>query len=121
VPHVRVFALHPAWERTLPFYEKTLGLALLERDDAGRIAVFTLSPGVTLSLEGVDPSDAEHRVLAGRLLAVSFGVRDLAAAYRELSAAGVPFEGPPERQAWGGTLAFLRDPAGNVLTLVQPP
>jgi hypothetical protein len=30
----------------------------------------------------------------------------------------VVFDGPPERQIWGGTLAHFRDHAGNVLTLL---
>ena len=30
----------------------------------------------------------------------------------------VSFPEPPEKQAWGGTLAFRRDPDGNILTLV---
>jgi hypothetical protein len=33
-------------------------------------------------------------------------------------AKGVSFPQPPEKQAWGGTLAFPSDPDGNILTLV---
>jgi len=38
--------------------------------------------------------------------------------YRALVARGVEFVGPQEPQAWGGVLAHLRDPDGNVLTLL---
>jgi hypothetical protein len=30
---------------------------------------------------------------------------------------GVDFVGPPEKQPWGGVLAHLRDPDGDILTL----
>ena len=52
------------------------------------------------------------------LLAVSFEVDDIEAVYRDLKAKGVAFPEPPEKQVWGGTLAFPRDPDGNILTLV---
>ncbi|ERN42205.1 hypothetical protein KR51_00011340 [Rubidibacter lacunae KORDI 51-2] len=45
-------------------------------------------------------------------------VPDLDATYRHLSDRGVEFCEPPRAQAWGGTLAHLRDRAGNILTLV---
>ena len=40
---------------------------------------------------------------------------------RTLEARGVTFDGPPERQAWGGVLAHFQDPDGNILTLVEYP
>src|SRR5215475_4001757 len=71
----------------------------------------------TFIIEKVPPDDPEHD-LVGRLLAVSFAVDDIDAAYRDLTAKGVSFPQPPEKQGWGGTLAFPRDPDGNILTLV---
>src|SRR5262245_42928784 len=62
-------------------------------------------------IENVPPGDPEGDALVGRFLAVSFNVAGkIDDAYRRLSAKGVPFDGAPERQSWGGTLAFLRDP-----------
>jgi catechol 2,3-dioxygenase-like lactoylglutathione lyase family enzyme len=78
-------------------------------------AVFDVD-GKDVVVEALAPNDAE-RDLVGRFLAVSFTVDDIEAAYRKLSARGVSFPQPPEKQAWGGTLAFPRDPDGNVLTL----
>jgi uncharacterized glyoxalase superfamily protein PhnB len=49
--------------------------------------------------------------------AVRILVDDIDGAYRNLVAKGVPFPAPPELQPWGGTLAFPRDPDGNILTL----
>jgi hypothetical protein len=45
-----------------------------------------------------------------RIRYVTLFVTDLAAARK--------FHAPPEKQEWGGTLAHLKDSAGNVLTLV---
>ncbi len=50
---------------------------------------------------------------------MSFTVYDVQAAYDDLTAKGVRFDGEPERQPWGGVLAHLLDRPGNVLTLVQ--
>jgi uncharacterized glyoxalase superfamily protein PhnB len=55
----------------------------------------------------------------GRFVGVSLEVTDIDATYRTLVERGVQFDAPPERQAWGGTLAHLRDPDGNVLTLLE--
>ena len=43
---------------------------------------------------------------------------DVFATYEALVARGVEFLGPPEKQPWGGVLAYLRDPDGNVVTLI---
>jgi uncharacterized glyoxalase superfamily protein PhnB len=67
-------------------------------------------------LEMVAADDPESDGSA--LLAASFAVDDIDGAYRNLLARGVPFPTPPETQPWGGTLAFPRDPNGNILTLV---
>jgi uncharacterized glyoxalase superfamily protein PhnB len=66
----------------------------------------------------VDPNDPETAALVGRFAGVSLQVPDVLAAYELLLAKSVDFEGPPERQSWGGTLAHLRDPDGNVITLL---
>jgi uncharacterized glyoxalase superfamily protein PhnB len=87
-----------------------------DKGGQGAWAVFDLD-GREIILEAVAPDDPE-RALVGRLLAVSFAVDDIDDVYRSLVAKGVSFPEPPEVQPWGGTLAFPRDPDGNVLTLV---
>ena len=72
-------------------------------------------------LERVDPDDLESKELVGRFTAVSFSTGDIHAVYDRLSAIGVRFEGPPEKQFWGGTLVHFHDPDDNVITLVQAP
>jgi len=101
-------------ERSRRFYGDVLELR--ERSATPEWAVFDIG-GKDLILERVPPDDPEHD-LVGRFLAVSFEVDDIEAAYRDLTAKGVSFPEPPEKQGWGGTLAFPRDPDGNILTLV---
>ena len=71
-----------------------------------------------LALERVDPSDEEGRALVGRFVGVSLQVPNILATCETLAQRGVEFVGPPEKQRWGGILAHLRDPDGNILTLV---
>lgn len=45
-------------------------------------------------------------------------VGDLTAVHEELVGKGVEFMAPPQQQSWGGGIAHLRDPAGNIVSLV---
>jgi catechol 2,3-dioxygenase-like lactoylglutathione lyase family enzyme len=101
-------------DRARQFYGDILELQ--ETAATSEWAVFDID-GKQLIIEKVPPDDPEHEVV-GRLLAVSFEVDDIEATFRNLTAKGVSFPEPPERQSWGGTLAFPRDPDGNILTLV---
>jgi uncharacterized glyoxalase superfamily protein PhnB len=47
---------------------------------------------------------------------VSLQVPDIFTTYKELVKRGVEFVDPPEKQPWGGVLAHLRDPDGNILS-----
>lgn len=76
--------------------------------------------GIRIIVEEEDPN-GEDAALIGRFVGVSFSVDDIEVAYRDLFNRGVSFAGPPVEQAWGGTLAHFRDPAGNMLTLVETP
>ncbi|WP_416897314.1 MAG: VOC family protein [Minwuia sp.] len=66
----------------------------------------------------VEAASGKDRALVGRFVGVSLQVDDIDAAYRSMTAKGVTFEQPPEKQVWGGTLAHFRDPSGNILTLL---
>ncbi|MBI2760844.1 MAG: VOC family protein [Chloroflexi bacterium] len=52
---------------------------------------------------------------------VNFNVRDIHAVHRDLSDRGVAFVRPPEREHWGGWVASLRDPDGNLIQLLEQP
>ena len=112
---VRIFVTD--WKRALEFYSNTLGLPVAFANE--QMGWAELAPeGSHLGLERADPADPESRELVGRFLGVSLQVSDIAAVYQELRAKGVDFLSPPEKQPWGGTLAHLRDPDGNVISLL---
>ena len=114
VAAVRIFV--DDLQRAQSFYRD-----VLELDEAGSgpgYAAFRVGQ-IPVIVEAVEPDNEERDELVGRLVAVSFNVADIAQAYAELRSRGVAFLGPPERQDWGGTLAFARDPDANVLTLVE--
>jgi lactoylglutathione lyase len=112
---VRLFA-HD-FDGAVRFYTETLGMVLERRaDDFGWAQLRTGS--CSLAIERLAPDDPEAPALVGRYVGVSLRVPDIDATYRALMARGVDFLAPPEKQAWGGTLAHLRDPEGNVLTLL---
>lgn len=52
---------------------------------------------------------------------VHLDVGDIHSAYRDLSASGVEFVRKPEHEHWGGWIATIRDPDGNLLQLLQQP
>ena len=113
--NVRVFVTD--WQRAIRFYTETLEMAIAYRSDEMGWAQMATGEG-QLAIESVDPSDSESRGLVGRFVGVSLLVADIFATYKFLAARGVEFVGPPEKQPWGGVLAHLRDPDGNILTLV---
>ncbi len=117
VAHVRVFVHPDKWDASLSFYGKTLGLKCVDRESG----IFRLPDGVTIGVERVAPADPEGKDLVGRLVAVSFAVANVKGTHRQLEAKGVQFHGPPEKQPWGGALAFFHDACGNTLTLVEYP
>ena len=119
IQHLRVFAFPAEWAETVAFYGDTLGLRLLSSKKKEGVAVFRLGERDTLSVERSNPKDREEKKLVGRFLGVSIGVDDIRRAYKDLSAAGVMFDAAPQAETWGGTLTHFRDPAGNVLSLVQ--
>lgn len=66
---------------------------------------------------GVAQVEEDQAALVGRHTGIGFGVDDLEAEYRRLCELGVAFESPPERFPWGGFMAVLRDPDGNLYYL----
>ena len=112
---VRVFVTD--WERALRFYTETLGIPTTYRsNDIGWAQLATGE--AQLALERVRPGDDEAQGLVGRFVGVSLEVSDIYETHRELAERGVQFASPPEKQPWGGVLAHLRDPDGNVITLL---
>ena len=101
------------------FYAEILGFEPIAGSTEHGYCVFNTG-GVQLVVESVSTeAPQEEQLLVGRFTGLSFTVPDVEQTYRSLSAAGVTFTGAPEKQAWGGILATLRDPAGNELQVVQ--
>lgn len=102
-------------DRSRHFYGGVLELD--ERDAASDYAIYRLGD-INIVIEAVSAEEDEISALVGQLVAASFKVDDVTTAYGQLRSRGASFVQPPERQSRGGTLAFLHDPDGNILTLV---
>lgn len=112
---VRIFVTD--WERSLAFYSETLEMPILFA--APEMGWAELDTGEAhLAIERVAADDAERASLVGRFAGVSLEVENIQETYATLRSRGVVFDSPPEAQPWGGTLANLRDPDGNILTLL---
>jgi DNA-binding transcriptional MerR regulator len=98
------------------FYRDQLGLTELS---VNRHWVVYDVGSAQLIVEPVPEGESEGDV--GRFAGFSFSVADAASACAELAARGVKIVGHPEVQPWGGTLAHVEDPDGNVITLAQYP
>jgi predicted enzyme related to lactoylglutathione lyase len=97
-------------DRAVVFYRDVLGFPLAHANSAQSYAQLDAG-GVGLKvIGGHAPNVSQHATLE---IVVDF----LDAAYIELSAKGVEFPMPPAQQPWGGRLAQLRDPDGNLFYL----
>ncbi|HYD45084.1 MAG TPA: VOC family protein [Phenylobacterium sp.] len=97
------------------FYGQTLGLRQAWEFEGMAVGFDVGGPQFI-----VEQDDGSHggESLVGRFVGCSIAVDDIEATYRDLTAKGVEFLGPPEKMPWGGTLAHFKDPSGNTLTLL---
>lgn len=116
IAYVNVFVTD--LERSIGFFEKTLGLVPRTADTGHGYVSFDAGT-VQIGLAQVAPDDQENRALVGRHTGIGFDVDDLVARHAELVEKGVTFPMPPERQPWGGFMALFADPDGNVYYLDQ--
>jgi predicted enzyme related to lactoylglutathione lyase len=112
------FLLHPTdLDRSLRFYEQTIGLAIYREWGSGssRSVVFFLGGGGLLEVSGGSPrppTEATGLVLQ---------VRDLGATRSSLVERGVSPEAEPELKPWGLLEMTVRDPDGLALIFVEVP
>ena len=102
-------------DRAIEFYEQILGLEKQFADADFGYASFDAGPirlGLAVAGEG-------QAALIGRQTGIGLSSKDLEADYARLSAKGVKFSMPPEKQPWGGFMALMDDPDGNVFYLDQ--
>ena len=101
-------------ERLVSFYRDILGLKM--HRDHGDFVNFVFGP-MRLNLGQHD------RVTGGTAdpfrTMVHYGVDDIHADCTRLAGLGVEFIRSPEQEDWGGWVATLLDPDGNVLQLLQ--
>lgn len=103
--------------RSVAFYRDVLELRL-DMDDGGfGYASFAAGP-IKLGLAQIDAS-GDQSALVGRHTGIGLCVRDLERTAAELEARGVEFTMKPTKQPWGGFMATIADPDGNVLYLDQ--
>ncbi|SDD53179.1 VOC family protein [Actinokineospora iranica] len=99
-------------ERSLAFYRDVLGLAVYREFPGG--VVFFLGGGF-LEISGQGAGEASPD------MAVWLQVRDLAATAAELAANGVTLLREPRQEPWGLREAWLADPDGLRIVLVEVP
>ena len=107
------------------FYVETLGLPVLggfpEQD-----IVFVAAGSTAIEIIGEDGApvvDPDDRAARHGWHHLAWEVEDVDVAFAELTARGAPTHSPPESfpaSAPSMRIAFLRDPDGNLLELVQP-
>lgn len=90
-------------DEAVAFYRDTLGLALkFQSPEWSEFATGDTSLALHASSERHPPGTAQ----------LGWGVSDLDAFYKEMTAKGVKFTLPPTRQDFGGTLAAFLDADG---------
>ncbi len=105
------------YEAARTFYVDTLGLPIVwEMAKHGALGVEVGGPQLIIEQTSRQGEDSD---LIGRFLGVSLQVANIHDRYESLCQEGVIFNGPPEKQFWGGWLAHFEDPAGNTLTLLE--
>ncbi len=103
-------------DRALAFYTEKLGFAVATDQpfDGKQRWIELRIPGAPTGLVLFTPDGHEDRI--GSFSSISFNTDDIQRTYRELSARGVEFEGPPQTAEWG-SFALFKDPDGNSFVL----
>ncbi|MGH7566586.1 MAG: VOC family protein [Gemmatimonadota bacterium] len=110
-------------ERSVSFYTEVLGLReqrrkVLEKADA--TLVFLTDETGDHAIELTYNHDGRNYELGNQFGHFALGVPDLEAAREELAAHGVEFSrGPYQVTAGGSTIAFIRDPDGIEIELIE--
>lgn len=100
-------------DRAIDFYSGKLGLSLESSDSDHGYASLSAGP-VRLGLVLPGP---DHEDLLGRHTGIGFDVEDLVAEHARLVELGVVFTMEPTKQPWGGFMALVADPDGNIFYL----
>ena len=113
------------FERLRQFYVETLGLPVVG-GFPGQEIVFVGAGSTAIEIIGEDVprvADPDARASRHGWHHLAWEVEDVDATFAELTARGVPIHSPPEafpESAPTMRIAFLSDPDGNLIELVQP-
>jgi catechol 2,3-dioxygenase-like lactoylglutathione lyase family enzyme len=111
----QVFLFVTDLDKSVSFYHDLLGLPIVASE--GDWVTFELDDQ-TLTLQRM--GDEQSALLTGpRNVQFALEVEDLDSFFTLLENRGVPFFLEPTLQGWGGKLAQLVDPDGNILQLVE--
>lgn len=110
-------------ERSVAFYTGVLGLREQRRkvlDKADATLVFLVDDAAHHAIELTYNHDGRDYDLGSQFGHFALGVPDLEAARAELAGHGVEFSrGPYQVSAGGSTIAFIRDPDGIEIELIE--
>ncbi|HEV2331653.1 MAG TPA: VOC family protein [Gammaproteobacteria bacterium] len=103
-------------DRALKFYTEQMGFRLLtDQPFDGKQRWIELGIGGSETRFVLfTPDDQRDRI--GGFFAGALACDDVAATYRQLTAKGVDFASPPQKQPWG-EFAIMKDPDGNQFVL----
>jgi predicted enzyme related to lactoylglutathione lyase len=103
-------------DRALGFYTEKLGFRILtDQPFSDKQRWIELSiPGAETGIVLFTPDGHEDRI--GTHVNTSWEVDNIDRTYEELTAKGVEFQGPPQKQPWG-QFAIMKDSEGNQIVL----
>ena len=99
------------------FYRDELGLAVGFGDETGGYASFDTGTGTVAIFERAGQGGVVELRPAGDSTLLVLEVDDADAAVERL--AGFVVGAPVDQPEWGGRVAYLRDPSGNLIELFQ--
>lgn len=104
-------------DRSLRFYEQTIGLAVYREWGAGpaRGVVFFLGGGSLLEISGTSPEPPSPAI------SLVLQVRNITATHQRLTEQSVAVDAEPERKPWGLIEMTVRDPDGLALIIAEVP
>lgn len=97
---------------TRRWYEDVLGLSV--DSEVPRHSVWYQAGSIVLGLHVGD------RLVNPERACIGFEVDDVDALFRELSSAGVRFDGEPVDKPWGARAVSTHDPVGHTVTFATP-
>ena len=100
------------------FYRDTLGLGVASGHESSGYASFDAGPGSVAIFERAGQGEVVELRTPGDSTLLVLEVDDVDAVIADKGEHVV--QAPVDQPAWGGRVAYLRDPSGNLIELFQP-